>query len=103
MNVTDINQHLKIPDGYKITGLSGDGSYLKIECRRLRDDSVSVVTIFLNDMGREVIRSEEEIDPLAWPGPPRVLSYGDVRWWDKWIVRFQLFILELQEAVCHKK
>ena len=102
MNVTDINQHLKIPDGYKITGLSGDGSYLKIECRRLRDDSVSVVTVFLNDMGREVIRSEDEIDRadhLETFPEQHVLSYSDVRWWDKWIVRFQLFILELQERI----
>jgi hypothetical protein len=103
MNVADINKHLKIPDGYKVTHLCAEGSFLRVECRRLSDDSVSVVDIYLNDMGREVARSAEEIDRIdnleAYPDNQRVLSYSDVKWWDRWFVRLQLFILGLQEKL----
>ena len=68
MHLFDKNETLQSPEGYEIVALSAEGSYLRVEYRRELNRKVkngltssvttSTVVVFLNDMGREVARTE---------------------------------------------
>lgn len=103
MNLIDKNQTLLPPEGYEFTGLSAEGAYLRLEYRRIGADKVSTVTIYLNDWGREVVRSvNDSVDPVVeaekFPQPHYVLKehltwWSQIKlwwalWWDEFTYRF---------------
>jgi hypothetical protein len=63
VKLIDKNQSWTPPEGYLLSAVSADGSYLRIEYRKrsLPDDQPTdqIVNIFLNDTGREVARTED--------------------------------------------
>lgn len=102
MELRDINQSWTPPAGYKFFGIRAVGSYLLVEYR-LRDTGCwLIVTIYVNDQGREVERTldAEEIfsDPELIAEPP------PVGWWFRFKNGFYLALFGLQEMLaCHKR
>jgi hypothetical protein len=67
MRLFDKNETLQPPEGYEIVALSAEGSYLRVEYRRQvartsKFQSWSTVVVFLNDYGREVVRTEDTVE-----------------------------------------
>jgi len=70
MILTDINQSWKRPEGYHVYSVRAEGGYLRVEFNKLRDPEEDIstrqtlyitdtITIFVNDAGREVMRTAE--------------------------------------------
>lgn len=63
MIVKDFNQTLIPPPHYQPVEVRGEGSYLRLTYTKYRSDRKCTyrdqVVIFLNDQGREVVRTEE--------------------------------------------
>lgn len=105
MKLWDKNETLQPPEGYEIVALSAEGSYLRVEyCRQLartkKFQSYSTILVYLNDMGREVVRTED-IREEKFPEPHAVapLTTG---------MRFKnglyLILAGINEVIsCHKK
>ena len=128
MKVYDINQSLKPPKGYRLTSLEPAGAYLKLtyhqneEFFRAQVETHpylrgSVVEVYLNDQGREVIRVSNESDSeqssrVLVPAPDFEKTFGiddssaqvntlgqfEPKWWKKWwralvgrFIAYQLF------------
>jgi len=85
MILTDMNQTWKAPEGFTMTGVFPLGSFLLVKYMHERQSAtvgssnwlVEYVDVYLNDQGREVVRTEshETISdaPLA-TAPPKPLS-----------------------------
>jgi hypothetical protein len=71
MKVTDKNETLQPPKGFEAYDVRADGAYLRLEysqtkyvpdptdkCMGQRMDGWTTVVIYLNDQGREVLRTE---------------------------------------------
>jgi hypothetical protein len=92
MKITDINQTLKQPEGFELYDVRADGAYLRleynktiyVEATRTAKGWKSVI-IYLNDFGREVVRTEAFIKiapllptPLAVPPKPWYFKLADM-------------------------
>lgn len=65
MKFDNINRSWEAPDGFNFDGVTAEGAYLRVVFRRVvknksTEREYSVVTIFINDIGREVFRTERE-------------------------------------------
>jgi hypothetical protein len=74
MTFQDKNQTLEAPVGYKFSGSEPMGAFLRVEYRRQVEARENILTIYLNDMGREVARSEHQVllplfAPVTRPAP----------------------------------
>lgn len=81
MIVQDKNLTLQPPDG-KCVGVYAEGAYLRLVYHHRSGGSAStlVTTLFLQDIGREVVRTTEEVfDPLPEPEP------APKKWWERLI------------------
>ena len=101
MTLYDKNQTLLPPAGYLFTRLRAEGSFLRVEYRRIDSENVSVVTIYLNDMGREVVRSvdEEDLDLEIFP-EPQFLSKKHLTRWSRFKLWLSLSIYGIREMIC---
>ena len=85
MIITDINQHLKPPTGYELMNVYPQGVFLKIIYEKKQDCDGSQIVIYLNDVGREVARTEERphapVSPSKAVAPPKP-------WWVSFAIRF---------------
>src|ERR1700676_3038443 len=66
MVFVDKNQTLQPPVGYKCVGVVANGAYLQV----IYISGVSRIVVYLNDMGREVGRTETAL-PLPTPIKPK--------------------------------
>ena len=78
MHLFDKNETLQSPEGYEIVALSAEGSYLRVEYRRQlartkKFQSYSTIIVYLNDIGREVVRTEDTAEE-KFPEPPVVMT-----------------------------
>ena len=95
MVLDDKNKSWFPPEGYLLTNISADGALTRIEYRRLLSDAVSIVGVYVNDQGREVMRTID-VDDLYIAPTPRPPRFGlTPSFWDR--------ILDLLEAVCRRK
>lgn len=76
MEIFDKNQTLQPPEDYWVHSVSADGSYLRLEYRQglCATGTTAVigentVVVFLNDAGREVLRTQREEVWLPSPEP----------------------------------
>ena len=61
MIVTDINQTLRPPAGAVLNGVFAEGSFLRLSYQQTllgEPSRYKIIDVFLNDMGREVLRTE---------------------------------------------
>ena len=80
MKVIDVNLWLNPPEGFNFVGVSAKGAYLQLVYSRLEADRTQLVDIFLNDQGREVLRTAETVYlPASAPKPPAPKPVG--RWY----------------------
>lgn len=101
MTFKDFNQTLVPPAGHEVTYANADGAYLVVEYRRSRAESESVVTVFLNYMGREVARTEN-IYPVEPPNAE--VEVRPVGRWFRFKNAFYLVLAGLEEmSKCLKK
>ena len=70
MKVIDINEHLKPPKHHELRFVNATGAFVRLEYRATlisANDPLgyarSTVVIYLNDMGREVLRTED-LEPI---------------------------------------
>ena len=83
MILTDFNQTLHRPEGFDVMDVRGEGAYLRVEFNRTKyvDDPTDkctgqmivgwdAVVLYLNDQGREVLRTEW-FTKIAPPLPTR--------------------------------
>lgn len=74
ITITDINKHLVAPEGYTAEQVVAEGAYLRVQYRAVVLDGEtlkgeSYVDIFLNDYGREVLRTEKFYRHIPPPPP----------------------------------
>lgn len=62
MILSDKNQSWQPPEGYGLASLSAEGSFLRLVYRKQTEVGHVVITVYLNDMGREVLRTQDTID-----------------------------------------
>lgn len=76
MRALDFNQTLVRPvdPDMVLTNVRASGAYLLVEYRALHQDEISVLTIFLNDQGREVMRTEDSFDRESETVKPPVFA-----------------------------
>ena len=67
MNIVDINRWLRHPDGYTFDSVHAEGAYLCVTYiqtivpeETTQEKGWNTVRIYLNDTGREVLRTEDE-------------------------------------------
>ncbi len=77
----DKNQTLEPPEGFTIQYVRAEGEYLMVEYRRVDSasqscGSYSTVIIYLNSMGREVIRTTNQTE---WVQP----TCRNIEWWTR--------------------
>lgn len=93
ITIKDINQHLVAPEGYTAEQVAAEGAYLRVQYRKVVLDGEtlkgeSYVEIFLNDFGREVLRTEKFYRHIPPPPPeskPEIPNtfLGRLKWqWD---------------------
>ena len=61
MNLFDKNQTLIAPEGAQISGVFAEGSFLRVSYQQTllgEPSRYKIIDVFLNDMGREVLRTE---------------------------------------------
>lgn len=90
----DTNQSWTPPTGFEFVSLTARGSYLDVEYQRkfywtgtTNLKMWGVIHIHLNDMGREVCRTEE-INEYDQPKPVVAIAKIEEPWWQsiwKWI------------------
>jgi hypothetical protein len=94
----DFNQTLVPPSGLRVVDVMVDGAYLQVTYSdRPDDEEYDVehrVSIFLNDQGREVARTEEL---LQWPVSKPALEPPPVGSWYQFREGFYTALLGLQE------
>jgi hypothetical protein len=108
----DMNRSWTPPEGYIFAGLHPDGGFLRV----LYHQDVfqagpipgispaigrTVVTVILNDMGREVARTQHRVDffpaQCKTPAPP-------VTGWTRFKNGFFMILIGLEEMIqCHKR
>jgi hypothetical protein len=70
MLLTDKNQSWQPPEGYQLQSVGPEGAYLCVKYSKRQDKPgwtvANIVTVYLNDQGREVARTEA---PIQWPIP----------------------------------
>lgn len=86
MILTDKNETLKPPAGYNFYQASACGAYLVLTYMRTtlwtatkNAKDTSIITIYLNDQGREVIRTESAVH-YDRPMPPQLSPPHTSRW-----------------------
>ena len=105
MILHDMNQSWTPPAGYSFAFAVAHGSYLSVVYHQTADTETqhvrNIVEIFLNDMGREVMRTE---DTATWPivkPKPDALPVGR---WFRFKNGFYIALQGLQEMTrCLKK
>ena len=106
MTFKDKNERLLIPDGYVFTNISAEGSFLRVEFRHLRSENVAVMNIYLNDFGREVLRTEEEVDRVdseeTFP-EEKVLLKKHISRWGRICMWLVLLFYDIREMLCLKR
>jgi hypothetical protein len=77
MNIQDVNNWLVPSDGFTITSLSVEGAYLRVQCSQTvyKKDTTEILgwnqeDIFLNDQGREVVRTRDFHGVINWGSEP---------------------------------
>ena len=87
MKVTDKNQTLVPPEGYTFIFVSAEGGYLRLQYQKILSNSMSVpkeewtAVVYLNDQGREVLRTEEKRD--IFPDPDPLPAPPPQTWWEE--------------------
>lgn len=81
LEIKDMNGWLKPPEGYVLTDLTAEGSFLEIEYSS-EDDRI---WIYLNQDGREVLRLTNT-NPATRPLP---FDAPQPTWWDRFKKFFQ--------------
>ena len=92
MILKNINQTLREPKNYKFDGVNADGAFLVIAYSQQlwftgtnRPMGTKWIHIWVNDQGREVIRTEDNFvpapEPLVIPPPPPPAPKKT--WWDE--------------------
>lgn len=85
MKLTDMNETLVPPEKYNLDTAYTEGSYLVLRYTQTQENGfTSHVIIFLNDQGREVIRTEDWMPPEA-PTPAPV----KLTWWQQIVEGFK--------------
>jgi hypothetical protein len=100
MTFTNINRSWDAPEGFEFQDVSAKGAFLRVSFRRTDEytsglKKISVVQVFINDMGREVFRTEHtETSYREAPEPP---AREPVSRWSRFQAAFELALLGLQE------
>ena len=101
----DRNQTLEPPEGFAIQYVKPEGEYIVIEYRRVNcvhegGGSYSTVIIYLNSMGREVIRTTNETE---WVMPSRKaevwMAPRPISRWFRIKAGFYLALLGMEEML----
>jgi len=99
----DKNQTLEPPDGFAIQYVKVEGEYIVVEYRRTdsyseNGGSYSTVIVYLNSMGREVVRTTNQTE---WRMPPRTApewqAPRSISRWYRIKAGFYLALLGIQE------
>ena len=96
MWVHDKNETLLAPGNFTLVSVRADGAYLRLEYGQKLEGCVRCVVIYLNDMGREVLRTTDEIFMSLVPTvtPPPV-----VHPWFKFKNGFLIVLQGVQEMM----
>ena len=100
MILKNINQTLREPSGYYFDSVRTDGAFLVVAySQKLLRTGTNIplgtrwIHIWVNDQGREVIRTEDNFVPAPEPmplrqPPPTPLTWDErlVKWVNKWIL-----------------
>jgi hypothetical protein len=96
IKLSDMNQSWVPPEGYEFCGVAPYGSYLMVVyVQKFWDNPLRhgqrTIAIYLQDTGREVLRTTEEIlDPVRPEPTPEPLPVG------RWFRFYNGFLLALQ-------
>lgn len=108
MGVRDINEWIHPPLDYLLVDTKAEGSFLRLEYRQIIyipgtmiAQGRSIINIFVNDFGREVLRTcDVQIDdpaPLLTPQGPQPKPLNA---WERVAFAFGLLVSSLKEALC---
>lgn len=96
ITLTDMNKSWHPPYGFEFTGVEPKGGYLVVRYeRRQAGDSIvrgglQIITIYLQDMGREVLRTTEEfLDPVIVPAAEPKPVATRFRFWNGFLLTLQ--------------
>ena len=89
MILRDVNKSWIPPQGYGLVSLSAEGSFLRLVYRQKLAEGHSTVTVYLNDTGREVLRTQDMIDYGALKSPAAPVAGG---FWEALREGFKLFL-----------
>ena len=98
MTLKNINQTLREPEHYRFEGVRAEGAFLiAAYSQKLLKTGTNLhlgtrwIHIYVNDQGREVIRTEDNFIPAPEPmslrqPPPKPLTWDErlVKWVNKW-------------------
>lgn len=93
MLIYDKNETLQPPAGFEVDGVEPHGAYLVLSYHRSEEEkdhfNIQLVHVYLNDMGREVLRTVE--NALDWKAEPAV-AVTVSRWYrfcNGWLIALQ--------------
>ena len=101
MEVHDKNETLQPPAEFQFLSVRAAGAYLQLEYGKKIEGGLRRVVIYLNDMGREVLRTTDVVWP---PKPPVATPIKSVGAWFKFRNGFLIALQGLREmSICLKK
>jgi hypothetical protein len=101
MIVIDKNQTLQQPVGSKLHRVVTDGAYICLQYRQEISrpgytDAFAIIDIYLNDLGREVLRTSAWYGTLVPEVKPPVVR---LKWW----LGIRCWKIFFEEKICRKK
>ena len=75
MEIKDKNETLQPPSCFILCGVTAAGSFLILKYTNPTiNGGLYVINVYLNDVGREVLRTTEYKDPVPLPEPPPIVE-----------------------------
>jgi hypothetical protein len=107
MKLRDINSWIHPPEDYLLVAVEADGNFIRLEYRQIiyfkdttRVKGRSIVILYVNDFGREVLRTcdVDFYDPEPPPEPK--VPVKPLTAWERVAFAFEFLIISLKEALC---
>ena len=99
LGLSDKNETLQPPAGYFLHAVDAQGAYLRVEYRVTTAVQEGTVVIYLNEMGREVLRTRQVIAAPKNIKPVVVLTR-----WMKFKNGFFMMLIGIEEMfTCRRK